>query len=477
MVALGDRRRLLRAGARLGGRDGRRRLGRRGRRQLRAAVVRRRRPGRRRAGGSVIAPVAAGAESGAAAAASSTRWPTSWPRSGASARRRQAAASPARRGGESGDSVDPLADVMADIRKAAAAAAAAAPAGGARAATLPLGGDKWGRDVLKKTIKGSETSIFVGLAAALRGDLPRHAVRRGRRLLRRLDRRRLQLVLQRVQLDSLPAADPRRRGGAAAEGHADDRPDPRAHRLDGHLPAGARRVPEAQGARVRAGRRRDRRVERAAHLRPHLPQREPRRAGAAVDPGRRLHQVRGDPLLPGLRRAGRRRVLGVDAERGAERADPGQVVAARRRGHGDGGAGHRVQPVHRRAARRAGSEAQGEDGARGSPQATPSVPHEGAGERSSRWSACATCACRSASTGTTVRGREGHQLRHPARRDRRAGRRVGQRQVGDLARHPRAAAAGERDRRRRQRDPLRRAQPRRPAAGASCARCAAPTSR
>ena len=36
-----------------------------------------------------------------------------------------------------------------------------------RAPTLPFGGDKWGRDVLKKTIKGSETSIFVGLAAAI----------------------------------------------------------------------------------------------------------------------------------------------------------------------------------------------------------------------------------------------------------------------------------------------------------------------
>jgi peptide/nickel transport system permease protein len=35
-----------------------------------------------------------------------------------------------------------------------------------RAEVLPFGGDKWGRDVLKKTIKGSETSIFVGLAAA-----------------------------------------------------------------------------------------------------------------------------------------------------------------------------------------------------------------------------------------------------------------------------------------------------------------------
>jgi len=59
-------------------------------------------------------------------------------------------------------SVDPLADVMADIRKEEKKAEVAE----ARLPTLPLGGDKWGRDVLKKTIKGSETSIFVGLAAA-----------------------------------------------------------------------------------------------------------------------------------------------------------------------------------------------------------------------------------------------------------------------------------------------------------------------
>jgi peptide/nickel transport system permease protein len=66
--------------------------------------------------------------------------------------------------GDVGKSVDPLADVMADIRKDAKGAAPEAVE--ARASTLPLGGDKWGRDVLKKTIKGSETSIFVGLAAA-----------------------------------------------------------------------------------------------------------------------------------------------------------------------------------------------------------------------------------------------------------------------------------------------------------------------
>ena len=36
-----------------------------------------------------------------------------------------------------------------------------------RADTLVFGGDKWGRDVLQKVIKGSEVSIFVGLTAAI----------------------------------------------------------------------------------------------------------------------------------------------------------------------------------------------------------------------------------------------------------------------------------------------------------------------
>ena len=36
-----------------------------------------------------------------------------------------------------------------------------------RAESLPMGGDKWGRDVLQKVVKGSEVSIFVGLTAAV----------------------------------------------------------------------------------------------------------------------------------------------------------------------------------------------------------------------------------------------------------------------------------------------------------------------
>ncbi len=59
--------------------------------------------------------------------------------------------------------VDPLADVMAEIKGKGGVEAVKEQ----RAATLPFGGDKWGRDVLQKVIKGSETSIFVGLAAAL----------------------------------------------------------------------------------------------------------------------------------------------------------------------------------------------------------------------------------------------------------------------------------------------------------------------
>ena len=85
-----------------------------------------------------------------------------------------AEAAPAQGAGDAGKSVDPLADVMADIKAESGKAAAGRAAKGeapadvaeARAPTLPLGGDKWGRDVLKKTIKGSETSIFVGLAGA-----------------------------------------------------------------------------------------------------------------------------------------------------------------------------------------------------------------------------------------------------------------------------------------------------------------------
>lgn len=66
------------------------------------------------------------------------------------------------------DVVDPIATEWALAQKAVK------PTGdkvNALATSLPMGSDKWGRDVLSKTIKGAETSILVGLAAALMATL------------------------------------------------------------------------------------------------------------------------------------------------------------------------------------------------------------------------------------------------------------------------------------------------------------------
>jgi peptide/nickel transport system permease protein len=57
---------------------------------------------------------------------------------------------------------DPLAADIATLR-------AALPDGGVapvRRASLPFGADKWGHDILRKTVKGAETSIVIGLVAA-----------------------------------------------------------------------------------------------------------------------------------------------------------------------------------------------------------------------------------------------------------------------------------------------------------------------
>lgn len=57
---------------------------------------------------------------------------------------------------------DPLAQDLAELK----ATLASRPAPVAKRLTLPFGADKWGHDVIKKTIKGAETSIVVGLVAA-----------------------------------------------------------------------------------------------------------------------------------------------------------------------------------------------------------------------------------------------------------------------------------------------------------------------
>lgn len=69
-------------------------------------------------------------------------------------------------GAEAANPFDPLAE---DLRALKAQLAAQAPAGGPAAlrASLPFGADKWGHDIVKKTIKGAQTSVLVGLAAAV----------------------------------------------------------------------------------------------------------------------------------------------------------------------------------------------------------------------------------------------------------------------------------------------------------------------
>lgn len=59
---------------------------------------------------------------------------------------------------------DPLAKEMSEIYAELAKTGKASVA--ERVTTLPFGADKWGHDIIKKTIKGAETSIVVGIVAA-----------------------------------------------------------------------------------------------------------------------------------------------------------------------------------------------------------------------------------------------------------------------------------------------------------------------
>jgi peptide/nickel transport system permease protein len=58
--------------------------------------------------------------------------------------------------------VDPLAQILAELRGPVVDAQNVVLAN-----HLPFGADKWGRDVLAKVIKGTQVSLFVGLASAL----------------------------------------------------------------------------------------------------------------------------------------------------------------------------------------------------------------------------------------------------------------------------------------------------------------------
>ncbi len=63
---------------------------------------------------------------------------------------------------------DPIATEMAEVRAQLQAAQSknGTPLPVAKQNTLPFGADKWGHDIIKKTVKGAQTSILVGLVAA-----------------------------------------------------------------------------------------------------------------------------------------------------------------------------------------------------------------------------------------------------------------------------------------------------------------------
>ena len=60
---------------------------------------------------------------------------------------------------------DPLAQDIAELKAELAKQGAERPP--AKRTSLPFGADKWGHDIIPKTIKGAETSIVVGLVAAV----------------------------------------------------------------------------------------------------------------------------------------------------------------------------------------------------------------------------------------------------------------------------------------------------------------------
>ena len=73
------------------------------------------------------------------------------------------AAHPPSAGGSNDGVRDPLEEELAEIRAGMVKTQdAAAP----RRLTLPFGADRWGHDIISKTIKGGETSIVVGLVGA-----------------------------------------------------------------------------------------------------------------------------------------------------------------------------------------------------------------------------------------------------------------------------------------------------------------------
>jgi peptide/nickel transport system permease protein len=223
-------------------------------------------------------------------------------------------------------------------------------------ACLPFGADKWGHDIIKKTIKGGETSIVVGLVAAtlavalgtlfgafsgFYGGVVDDFFNWFYSIFTSIPSILMILTVAAVLQQKGVLTIVLILGLTGWTGpYRLIRAEYIKHKAREYVMAA-----DAIGA-----------SKLAQDVLAYLPQREPRGAGAAVDPGGRLHQGRSDPELPRLRRAGGRGVLGQHAERGAERTDTRQMVATDGGCQRDGGAGNGVLAVHRCAARCTRSE-------------------------------------------------------------------------------------------------------------------------
>ncbi len=206
---------------------------------------------------------------------------------------------------------DPLRAELAQIAKALAASPPPQP----KAATLPLGGDKWGRDVLEKTIKGTETSLLVGLAAALLATFLGTAFgAQAGYFGGRVDDffNWLYSVLTSIPyllLILAIAAVLNQKGVTTVvlilglTGWTGIfrlvRAEYLKHKVREYVQAA-----DAIGA-----------SNAQAHVRAHPAQREPCRAGSTVAARRPFHQVRSHPELPRLRCGRRHRIVGQHAER------------------------------------------------------------------------------------------------------------------------------------------------------------------
>ena len=226
------------------------------------------------------------------------------------------------------------------------------------AATLPFGGDRLGRDVLSKALKGTQISVSVGVLAAIVATLIGASLGALAGFFGGCVGDLVEWVYN--VLTAVPEillffafAAVFGRGISTLvlimglTGWTGQYRQVRAEFIK-HSRREYVRAAEAIGA---GGRR--------AHVPPHPAQREPRDPGAHVADGGGLHQGRGDPVLPGPGRGHRPGELGHDAGRVAERADPGPLVAAGRGDDRDGGLRDGVLADGRCLARRARPEAAG----------------------------------------------------------------------------------------------------------------------